>query len=135
MSREIELSFSLKAEDFQQVQDFRYRERRLNILQRILLPLGNKIMWRKIKRSEDPQRPSKYAFNESGVTVSDSNEVQSVTWDYFTEVFDYGEGYVFLGRAQQILIIVPKRVFPEELVHTAFRALIHSKLGLKAPSN
>lgn len=135
MSGKIELSFSLTGDDFKRVQVFRYSNAELNLLQRLLRRLGEKVMAGRVQKSEKQRLPSKYEFDENGVSITFGDEVNNAPWAFFNEVVEYDEGYLFISDNAQIQAVIPKRAFTNPDSEKAFRNLLRLQLGLNAKLN
>jgi hypothetical protein len=137
MSEPIEIIFKLTAQDIIAADKFILSSDPLE-MNRVKLWLISKLSHRLYKRRDkkDPTDilPLKHIFDNKGVQVTNPQEIRTETWNYFSEVLEYREGYLFT-KEKQILLLVPKRVFPSQYVHANFRNLLRQEMGINAKLN
>lgn len=88
--------------------------------------------YQQIRVRKKPKKPAKVELTENGIVFSGDNIQISHSWAGFAQCLESPNLFVLVDKPKSILLIFPKRVFPDEKTQEWFRANAGQKPNLVA---
>lgn len=81
----------------------------------------------RVSRRRQAEKKGKLEVTEKDVTIINGDSRVSIAWQGFKDCFESSNVFVLLDQPGTLLIVVPKRIFPDESARDWFRSLANRR--------